>query len=583
MLSWQSAFSAGTTGTSVSRKDNPFGHHEDERPASKRATRDAVVRMTRLSTPELENLASRQGHHEESLLASQSAFAARDALEQLLGANKFTKSGGHAVGRHSPALKKRDVTRSIGSTGRLSPDSLGSAGAASGTGNSTFQAPPPNPRDVRPMSGLSPRGSDQGHMFGGIPETGGVPLTPLGDTAPDYFASRSQGTESDYHSGSASLLPSKAKALLQMHSYYSAGHRAHDNQRPRDYTVVGEYRPDRSTSGTSKLYRTRSVKPSRAPGSAEQLVVEGEGDRTGETERVLKVKQMVKMVLAGKGAAARAQLERSFRKADKDGSGALSFDELNFSLRHDFAVKGLTPGDMRRVFESMDEDGSGTVDAAEFVNAIDEVPLPELKHKSGFKTKPTPQYLKVRQSFQVWPMHFDLGILREEPRKGGDGRHRKRVSLTVRNVGYAEARFRVHVLDLLPGQWAEVEDRPRGLVAPGLRGKVVVAFGCDEAALRNPLHATISIETSDQVCTVPVVAQCSDGREEFDSIHEHLTMGSVTSKPSTALWSHEELESASLLSSKKYTARLARTSAGASATNETDSGPKLRAPPRSAP
>jgi hypothetical protein len=150
-------------------------------------------------------------------------------------------------------------------------------------------------------------------------------------------------------------------------------------------------------------------------------VVPGEKDRTGEYERLLKVKQLIKMVIVGTGngesatsggggggggggrgggsgsggigggsgssgtgdggAKGRALLERSFRMADKDGSGELSFDEMNFCLRSDFAVKGLTPGDMRRLFSSLDVDGSGFVNSDEFVQAIEDTPLPELKHK----------------------------------------------------------------------------------------------------------------------------------------------------------------------------------------------------------
>jgi hypothetical protein len=58
-----------------------FGTHEDDRPASKRATRDAVVRLTRLGTPELEEIAKGGGVKEQLLLNAQSTTAAKDALE----------------------------------------------------------------------------------------------------------------------------------------------------------------------------------------------------------------------------------------------------------------------------------------------------------------------------------------------------------------------------------------------------------------------------------------------------------------------------------------------------------------------
>ena len=77
-----------------------------------------------------------------------------------------------------------------------------------------------------------------------------------------------------------------------------------------------------------------------------------------------KVKQVVKMVMSGQGGRNRRQLERSFRRLDKDQSGSLSFDELNFALRKDFAVKGLTPGDLVRLFNHLDADGSGAISSS---------------------------------------------------------------------------------------------------------------------------------------------------------------------------------------------------------------------------
>ena len=64
-----------------SRTTMPFGVFEDDRPASKRATRDAVVRLTRLGTPELEGIAKGGGVKEQLLLNAQSTTAAKDALE----------------------------------------------------------------------------------------------------------------------------------------------------------------------------------------------------------------------------------------------------------------------------------------------------------------------------------------------------------------------------------------------------------------------------------------------------------------------------------------------------------------------
>jgi Ca2+-binding EF-hand superfamily protein len=223
--------------------------------------------------------------------------------------------------------------------------------------------------------------------------------------------------------------------------------------RPRDYTVHGENRPFRVSKGSRHKHRMRTVKPSRAPDEEEQEIIPGEPDRTGEAERVLRVKQIVKMVMLAQGPKSKSQLERSFRMADKDGSGELDFDELNFSLRNDFQIKGMTRGDVTRIFENMDADKSGRLSTTEFVNAIESVPFPELKNQVGYQTLPTPHSLKTRQSFQVWPTTVDLGVFQYR------NRETKRVELTVRNVGYAELRFRVHIYQLEEGQSATIIEK----------------------------------------------------------------------------------------------------------------------------
>jgi Ca2+-binding EF-hand superfamily protein len=51
----------------------------------------------------------------------------------------------------------------------------------------------------------------------------------------------------------------------------------------------------------------------------------------------------------------------------------LAFDELNYALRSDFAIPGLTQGDVRRLFAAIDVDGSGEVSCDEFIDAIESV------------------------------------------------------------------------------------------------------------------------------------------------------------------------------------------------------------------
>jgi hypothetical protein len=100
----------------------------------------------------------------------------------------------------------------------------------------------------------------------------------------------------------------------------------------------------------------------------------------------------------------------------------------------------------------------------------------------------------------------------------GQRRDRPRVELTVRNVGYGDARFRVHVKHLDPhkGQEAAVLDQPRGGLAPGMCARIVLAVS---SVQRGTLTALVCVETADQCCEVPVLGYCSDGQEQLDGIH----------------------------------------------------------------
>jgi hypothetical protein len=90
--------------------------------------------------------------------------------------------------------------------------------------------------------------------------------------------------------------------------------------------VLGELRATRDSPGSSRTFRSRRLLASHGldDGAAEaQAQPSGHAltDRSGEAVRVFKVKQLIKLVLHGKGSGARATLERCFRLADKDGSG----------------------------------------------------------------------------------------------------------------------------------------------------------------------------------------------------------------------------------------------------------------------
>jgi hypothetical protein len=267
-------------GTTQSRTNAPFGLFEDERPHSKRATRDAVVRLTRLATPELEEIAKGQGVHEQILLNAQSTTAAKDALESLVGARQVSRGGGDRLGHHETKRRMNNADNGFRTL--------------SGT------SPPKSPTSFSMSSELSPmRGS-----------RGSTPPTPLWRPNDDFLKTQGPSCDITYHSGSADTLPSKARALLDRHSFYSAGVRSYDNQRPRDFTILGEPRETRQSPGSRRKHRMRNVKPSRAVGTEEQDLGPGEIDRSGEEERVLRVKQMVKMVMSAQGPKSKSQLER---------------------------------------------------------------------------------------------------------------------------------------------------------------------------------------------------------------------------------------------------------------------------------
>jgi len=506
----QTTFSLGTTmrsmnssgrltaGTTMSRAEQPFGLHDDERKHHKRATRDAVVRLTRLNTAELEKIAAGEGHHEGAFLAAQSDNATHDELDRMLGADRHRASGGRRHGRHT---KKPELL-------------LGATQHAANRPLSGVSRPGTTQLSGRPATPPTPLGHPLGHPLGD-----GPPPRAADGTYREYAATGDYGSglgmdSLTYHSGSASTLPSKARALLDRHSFYSPGLRSHDNQRPRDHSVLGEYRSTRQLLGheprdSDRHHRLRTRLPSRGKDQPFVDPVEGATDRSGELDRVHKAKQLIKLAVDRAGNKSKAQLVRSFRLADQDRSGELEFDELNFSLRNDFKINGLTEGDMRRIFDAFDSDRSGRVSQEEFLALIEATPFPVLKHQVGFTTSPTPQVLKKRHSFDAWPHKFNLGTLRA-------GRDTKSIQVAIRNIGYSELRFRVTVRQLAAGQEAKVSDQPRGLVAPGLRSKLVVNFSCEKPG---PIAAVVTIESADHCVDVHVKGSADDGALEFDAIH----------------------------------------------------------------
>ena len=102
----------------------------------------------------------------------------------------------------------------------------------------------------------------------------------------------------------------------------------------------------------------------------------------------------------------------------------------------------------------------------------------------------------------------------------------------MQNVGFHELRLRVRVLGLVAaspmdgglGQAARILERPRGVLAPGLRARVSVEFSAEATG---SLTALIVIEGNDQSkVEVPVDGVASDGHEHFDAVHSRVTTAS---------------------------------------------------------
>jgi len=207
---------------------------------------------------------------------AQSSSAAEDGLARKLGSATLARSGGAKLGRHrrhggdgSTQLSSA-LTRPLSGVSRpASPgdDSLygstfgdldnneddldGGGGSSSSSGLRRAMpgpegrdngSPSRRPRPATPPTPLldSPRDSSNA---GGNALARTAQRNLSGDTR-GYQTYHSGGSGSgmidsgaSYHSRSADTLPSKARALINRHSYYSSGVRDNAGERPRDYTV----------------------------------------------------------------------------------------------------------------------------------------------------------------------------------------------------------------------------------------------------------------------------------------------------------------------------------------------------------
>ena len=390
--------------------------------ADRRAANDAIVRLTRLGSPELERIADSGDGVDEVQAAEhhfdqQSSIAVDDALATLLRSEErlLSSQGSNGPRRGSP-IHARTSTMMRPLSGVSRPRSPADSERAT---------------PDTPLRGTSPD-LDSGRGEGGRTSPGMDLLT--AGSSRSYVGGGGGGGSVATHTGSAATLPSKARALLDRHSFYSSGVRNYDNLPPRNFTIHGEPR--------EKPVRVRRTLESREASGYVDLHPERRQDGSSRGARILCVKQIIQKAVAKQGSYSRAQLERSFRRADKDSSGALEFSELCASLREDFKIAGLTTADILRVFRTMDADQSGSVSCREFVEAIDSTPPPVLRNPVGYRRVPSSLELKKREAFTLWPTSFSLGTFRSRLES-------RNVEIVVQNVGLVELRLRAHVLGLV--------------------------------------------------------------------------------------------------------------------------------------
>jgi hypothetical protein len=179
-------------------------------------------------------------------------------LVRQFGSATLARSGGALLGRHARRGGHSSSTLMRPLSGVSRPASPGDSGfgvtfndfddnGGGGGGGKNLAAiggdgmPLRRPRQATPPTPL--QGSPRGGVGTALSHTAQRTL----GGGPFGFSGSGGGGLADgaasYHSGSADTLPSKARALIDRHSYYSAGVRANAGQRPRDYTVRSAYQP----------------------------------------------------------------------------------------------------------------------------------------------------------------------------------------------------------------------------------------------------------------------------------------------------------------------------------------------------
>jgi hypothetical protein len=70
--------------------------------------------------------------------------------------------------------------------------------------------------------------------------------------------------------------------------------------------------------------------------------------------------------LKSRGVSGVLGLRRLFKETDADGNGSLNFAEFGALVLQEWAVLGLSRGDLRHAFDFLDADGNGSISTSEF-------------------------------------------------------------------------------------------------------------------------------------------------------------------------------------------------------------------------
>ena len=233
---------------------------------------------------------------------------------------------------------------------------------------------------------------------------------------------------------------------------------------------------------------------------------------TATEERVIALKRTMKTFLKNQGAESERELKCAFHRADIDQSGELDYDEFRDAVKN-YGIKTLTAGSLKTLFDSFDDDGSGTISHQEFIQGIRKCPEPPPDtgggagtHKRCGPLERPPLMEPKRLGFEAYPVHLALG----------NSLHvgvAYRTTLTIHNVGDTCQRLTVKLRGDTVKNPVRIVKRPSGPLAPGMRAKAVfeilarrpgdvncdVVVACGYNQLEVPLSAHFERRTTTSV------------------------------------------------------------------------------------